>query len=191
MIVAKYQDGAAALNLADEDVFEAVPRPDVHHKESRYRERVELDRLLYLGKAKRSDVDGLVRVLLFERSRHLEPRSASGEAPCGQRYSASGLGLCVLASSIAQNTRAQYAQGQDAKDRRDARHDHNEQTHRFATAAAAVSEASELMGVSRTAGYAMEARGELPTYGTGARRVITAALLRILDGDDDPMGSTV
>lgn len=40
-----------------------------------------------------------------------------------------------------------------------------------------MSEAAALLGVSKTAIRALEQRGELPTFGTGRRRIVKAQLL--------------
>lgn len=40
-----------------------------------------------------------------------------------------------------------------------------------------ISEAAEALGLSKTAVQALEARGELPTFGTGRRRVVKSRLL--------------
>jgi hypothetical protein len=46
-----------------------------------------------------------------------------------------------------------------------------------------VREAARLCGLSHTAAYAMDKRGELPTLGTGSRRVLKAQLLGMLEID--------
>ena len=43
-----------------------------------------------------------------------------------------------------------------------------------------VREAATLLGVSHVTAYAMDGRGELPTFGTGQRRVIRNELMRLI-----------
>ena len=43
-----------------------------------------------------------------------------------------------------------------------------------------VREAARVLRVSHTAAYGMDGRGELPTFGTGQRRVVKAQLLAMV-----------